>query len=293
MICACTVTSRAVVGSSASSTCGSLASAIAIMARWRMPPENSCGYWLSRTAGFGMPTSPSRSSARFLAVWLDTSWCTRTISAIWSPTLNTGFSAVSGSWKIIAIWLPRSLRCCFSDIFSSDLPRRKMSPLGEVAGGAGTSPRIVIADTDFPEPDSPTMASVSPSSTCHDTPSTALTMPKSVLKCTRRSRTSSKGAGEPSRSISAPLLIVWDLLGLSQLRVERVTQAVGHEREREGGEADRRAGEQPQVVLAGDQDLIDALVDQPAPVRGVGRHADAEVGERGHGDHGDADAGEG
>ena len=42
-ICACTVTSSAVVGSSAISRRGSLASAIAIIARWRMPPENSCG----------------------------------------------------------------------------------------------------------------------------------------------------------------------------------------------------------------------------------------------------------
>ena len=42
-ICACTVTSRAVVGSSAISSFGSLASAIAIIARCRMPPENWCG----------------------------------------------------------------------------------------------------------------------------------------------------------------------------------------------------------------------------------------------------------
>ncbi len=38
-----TITSRAVVGSSASSTRGLQASAIAMAARWRMPPENSCG----------------------------------------------------------------------------------------------------------------------------------------------------------------------------------------------------------------------------------------------------------
>ena len=43
MICAWTVTSRAVVGSSAMSTAGSSAMAIAIMMRWRMPPENWCG----------------------------------------------------------------------------------------------------------------------------------------------------------------------------------------------------------------------------------------------------------
>src|SRR4051812_44525549 len=42
-ICACTVTSSAVVGSSAISSLGSLSSAIAIITRWRMPPENSCG----------------------------------------------------------------------------------------------------------------------------------------------------------------------------------------------------------------------------------------------------------
>ena len=43
MICAWIVTSSAVVGSSAIRTCGSTESPIAIIARWRMPPENSCG----------------------------------------------------------------------------------------------------------------------------------------------------------------------------------------------------------------------------------------------------------
>jgi hypothetical protein len=39
-ICACTVTSSAVVGSSAISRSGSLASAIAIITRWRWPPDS-------------------------------------------------------------------------------------------------------------------------------------------------------------------------------------------------------------------------------------------------------------
>ena len=43
-ICCCTVTSSAVVGSSAMISFGSAMSPIAITARWRMPPENSCGY---------------------------------------------------------------------------------------------------------------------------------------------------------------------------------------------------------------------------------------------------------
>ena len=42
-ICACTVTSSAVVGSSAISNSGSLARAIAIITRWRWPPESWCG----------------------------------------------------------------------------------------------------------------------------------------------------------------------------------------------------------------------------------------------------------
>ena len=41
---ACTVTSRAVVGSSATSRRGSQASAMAMAMRWRMPPENWCGW---------------------------------------------------------------------------------------------------------------------------------------------------------------------------------------------------------------------------------------------------------
>ncbi len=42
-ICAWIVTSSAVVGSSAISSFGEHDSAIAIITRWRMPPENSCG----------------------------------------------------------------------------------------------------------------------------------------------------------------------------------------------------------------------------------------------------------
>ena len=59
--CAWIVTSSAVVGSSAISRSGSLAIDIAIIARCRMPPEYSCGYWSTRCSGFGMPTMSSSS----------------------------------------------------------------------------------------------------------------------------------------------------------------------------------------------------------------------------------------
>ena len=42
-ICACTVTSSAVVGSSAIRSFGLQLSAIAIITRWRMPPDSWCG----------------------------------------------------------------------------------------------------------------------------------------------------------------------------------------------------------------------------------------------------------
>ena len=55
-IWAWTVTSSAVVGSSAMSSLGSHESAMPIMTRWRMPPDSSCGYCLARRSGLGMPT---------------------------------------------------------------------------------------------------------------------------------------------------------------------------------------------------------------------------------------------
>ena len=51
------VTSSAVVGSSAISSFGSQASAMAIITRWRMPPESSWGYCFSRFSGSFTPTS--------------------------------------------------------------------------------------------------------------------------------------------------------------------------------------------------------------------------------------------
>ena len=54
-ICFWIVTSSAVVGSSAISSLGSQASAMAIMTRCRIPPENWCGYSPSRSPGLRHP----------------------------------------------------------------------------------------------------------------------------------------------------------------------------------------------------------------------------------------------
>ena len=87
MICAWIVTSSAVVGSSAISSFGSLTRAIAIIARWRMPPENSCGYSPKRRSGSGIPTRSSSSIARSRAACLETCSWASIASVIWAPTL--------------------------------------------------------------------------------------------------------------------------------------------------------------------------------------------------------------
>ncbi|MDT4822763.1 hypothetical protein FQZ97_559760 [compost metagenome] len=78
--CACTDTSSAVVGSSAISSCGSAHSASAIATRWRMPPENWCGYWSMRLSGSGISTSASSASARRRASCSLTGRCVRMVS---------------------------------------------------------------------------------------------------------------------------------------------------------------------------------------------------------------------
>ena len=65
-ICPCVITSSAVVGSSPIISSGPQASASAIITRWRMPPENSCGYCCRRVRG--MPTRSSSSPTRALAI---------------------------------------------------------------------------------------------------------------------------------------------------------------------------------------------------------------------------------
>ena len=96
-ICACTVTSSAVVGSSAIRSAGLSAIVIAIITRWRIPPENSCGYWPSRAAAFWMPACSSMSTARRVAWRFVRPSCTDSASVICRPIVSTGLSEVIGS----------------------------------------------------------------------------------------------------------------------------------------------------------------------------------------------------
>ena len=84
---ACTVASSALVGSSAMSNSGSGASMMAIITRWPMPPDNSCGYSDATRAGSRMRTWASRSMAAARACFrLPPLWA-RHASATWSPAV--------------------------------------------------------------------------------------------------------------------------------------------------------------------------------------------------------------
>jgi hypothetical protein len=72
----------------------------------------------------------------------------------------TGLKAVIGSWKIMAMSLPRISRRRVADIASRSSPRN--STLPDTLAVRGSRPSSAMALTDLPDPDSPTMARVSP-----------------------------------------------------------------------------------------------------------------------------------
>ena len=118
------------------------------------------------------------------ASFFEMSVCACRPSMICQPMVYTGFRAVEGSWKIIATSVPRTdLRFFFEREMTScsavpALFDRITAP--RVVAVSGSSPRMVLAVTVLPLPDSPTIASTSPRSTDNETSSTAFTAPASV-----------------------------------------------------------------------------------------------------------------
>jgi hypothetical protein len=194
MICACVVTSSAVVASSAISSFGSAASAIAIITRWRIPPESRWGYCANRSWAAGSRTSSISSIARSWAAALESRACIRTASVICAPTRIVGFSDRVGSWKTIAIEVPRCARICRSEMPTSSSPSNRIDPL--TVADPGSSPITARALTVLPEPDSPITATVRARRTSHERPSTARTRPPPTRKSTRRSRTANNGVSD-------------------------------------------------------------------------------------------------
>ncbi len=173
------VTSSAVVGSSAISNWGSHASAMAIITRWRMPPDSLCGYSSMRRSGEGMRTRRSISIACARAASALTSRCARMPSISWSPMVKAGLSEVIGSWKIIAMRLPRRARISSGVSVARSLPSKRTVPALMRPWPLGSRPMMDSEVTLLPQPDSPTMPSVRPAATEKLTPSTAANSPPS------------------------------------------------------------------------------------------------------------------
>ena len=126
----CTVTSSAEVGSSATSSRGRQASPMAMRARCRIPPENSCGYCAARAVGSGMPTSSRSSTARAQAAFPVATSCTSSASATWSPIRISGSRLDIGSCGTSPIPAPRIRRMSRS-------PRREQISPVELDAAAG------------------------------------------------------------------------------------------------------------------------------------------------------------
>ncbi len=189
--CAWMVTSSAVVGSSATSRSGPAASAMAIIARCFRPPESWNGYSPARRAASGTPTESSSERTRSSSCAPRKSVWRSSTSRICVPIVSTGLRLVAGSWKIIAMRRPRTVRIAVSGSASSSPPESSTVPetMRPVSGSRRMSESAVIV---FPDPDSPTIAKVSPRRISKSTPSTARTAPPGESSTVLRFRTLSR-----------------------------------------------------------------------------------------------------
>ncbi len=139
-----------------------------------------------------MPTVSSSSIERFTASeWLTPRWFSIP-SVICRSIDSTGFSEVTGSWKIIAMSRPRTPRTSFSGRASRSRPMNSTLPVMVELLIMRTSPRMASALMLLPQPDSPTRPTVSPCSMAKLTPSTAWTAPSWLSNVTARSVTLSR-----------------------------------------------------------------------------------------------------
>ena len=235
------VTSSAVVGSSAISSRGPQASAIAIITRCRMPPESSCGYCAHAPLGLGdADLAQHLDGVRHRVGAATGRGAGPALSAICRPTVSTGLSEVIGSWKIIEIALPRTVAHLLVGQREQIAALEQHAPGDDAAGGEATGAGSRASVTLLPQPDSPTTASVSPGDTTNDTPSTARTMPSRVKKCVLRPSIESSGCtAAPWRSASAAIASHPP----REPRIERVAHAVAEQVHREHGQRQEEARE--------------------------------------------------
>src|SRR3954466_3512528 len=162
--------------------------------------------------------------------------------------------------------LPRIARISRSDICSRSLPAKRMLP-AILPGGSGISRISDIEVTDLPQPDSPTIASVSPSLTWNDTPSTARLMPLGVRKWVWRFSTSSNAIAISLSTSEA----------LGHARIERIAKAIAEQIH--GKHGDGQEGRREEYDVGLDLPQRPALGHDVAPGRNRRRRARADEGQ--------------
>src|SRR6185369_6455584 len=165
---ACTETSSALTGSSATIRRGRVISARAIAMRWRCPPENSCGYLRRSLAR--RPTDVTASAARRCCSARAVSPCAASGSVTMRSMVWRGSSDPYGSWN--TIWMSRrAWRNCSRGSACKSRPSSLTLP--EVGWSSAITSR---ASVDLPEPDSPTIPMLRPASMVKLTPFSACTL---------------------------------------------------------------------------------------------------------------------
>ena len=275
-ICAWIVTSSAVVGSSAISSRGRQASAIAISARWRMPPESWCGYSLSRGPGRGMPTGAAARRPRSRASSPLTPGCRSSTSVTCCRSVTTGLSE-----RHRVLEDHRDVPA--ADVAHLVLGQREQVVAVEADRPATSTPRVgsrpMIASevTLLPQPDSPTRPTVSPAV---DVEATRRRRRATSRRPVRRERDRRGRGPRAARARLGERPGAHRRLTSPVLRVEGLAQRLAEQGEAERGEHDRHAGEERQVRRGRTGTAACRRASGPTPARRVGA-AEAEEGQAG------------
>src|SRR3954468_20802941 len=163
--------------------------------------------------------------------------------------------------------LPRTARIWCSGSVRRFRPSNSTSPPAIRPGGEGMRRMIDRFVTDFPEPDSPTIPSVSPRATSKLTPSTARTVLSSSEKYVRSSFTDRRGAAAIRTS------------ALPHLGIERIAQAIAEkiQREQRNRHRDSRTDQLPREQ----RDVLNAVRRQAAPRRERRLHSEPQKRQEG------------
>ena len=272
-ICFWIVTSSAVVGSSAISSFGSQAIAIAIITRCCWPPDICDGNLSMRRSGSGMPTSASSAMERLRAASPRSPMCRRSTSSSWKPTVNTGFSDVIGSWKIIEMSAPRNARSSrglhADDVAAAehDLARRVDDRVLRRQQAEDGQRRHRLAGAGFADQRDRRVLRNVERNALHGLERRVLVEPEGDAEVAD----ADERIGRPSRWIHAQCRSSLPF----EFRIERVAQRVGEEAERRDQRRHRDGRRDELPPLAEDQFVL-RLVQHRAPRHDVHRHAEPQ-----------------